>query len=99
MADIRRRQDAGEIASDLDPALFLLAIMVAIMGAIAAPITLPQVARRMGIDPSAPKFEARYAEEVKRLIRAQWAETLVDGAPEGPDGAYLSHPPTRRASG
>ncbi|QSB13746.1 TetR/AcrR family transcriptional regulator [Natronosporangium hydrolyticum] len=65
VADIRRRQDAGEIASDLDPVMFLLAIM----GAITAPLTLPQVARRMGVDPSSPEFETRYAEELKRLIR------------------------------
>jgi TetR/AcrR family transcriptional regulator len=64
VADVRRRQAAGEIPADLDPALFLLAMMAAI----AAPVILPQVARRMGIDTTAPDFETRYAEEMTRLM-------------------------------
>ncbi|MEV4760119.1 helix-turn-helix domain-containing protein [Micromonospora sp. NPDC049559] len=65
VADLRRRQETGEIAPDLDPALLLLAMTAAI----AAPVVLPQVARRMGIDTSAPGFEARYAEQMRRLVR------------------------------
>jgi TetR/AcrR family transcriptional regulator len=65
VADIRRRQAAGEIAADLDPRLLLLAMMAAI----AAPVILPQVARRIGIDTTSPDFEARYAEQMKRIMR------------------------------
>jgi TetR/AcrR family transcriptional regulator len=65
VADIRRRQAAGEIAADLDPAIFL----VAMMGAILAPLIMPQVALRVGIDTSAPDFEPRYAEQLKRIVR------------------------------
>jgi len=64
VADVRRRQAAGEIAADLDPPLFLLALMAAI----AAPVILPQVARRMGVDTTSPDFEARYAEHMKRIM-------------------------------
>lgn len=64
VADVRRRQAAGEIAADLDPRLFLLALMAAI----AAPVILPQVARRMGVDTTSPDFEARYAEHMKRVM-------------------------------
>ena len=65
VADIRRRQAAGEIPDDLDPAMFTMAVM----GAILAPLILPKMARRMGIDTDAPDFEARYADQLKRLIR------------------------------
>lgn len=65
VADLRRRQAAGELAADLDPALVLLAMMAAI----AAPVVLPQVARRMGIDTTSPDFQARYIEQMKRILR------------------------------
>jgi TetR/AcrR family transcriptional regulator len=65
VADIRRRQADGEIPTDLDPTLFLLAIMAAT----AAPIILPQVARRLGIDTTSADFETRYAEQMKRVMR------------------------------
>lgn len=65
VADIRRRQAAGEIPDDIDPAMFTMAMM----GAILAPLILPKVAQRMGIDTSAPDFESRYADALKRLIR------------------------------
>jgi AcrR family transcriptional regulator len=66
LADLRRRQANGELAAELDPGLVLLAVM----GAVAAPVIMPQVARRVcGLDPSAPEFEARYADQLKRMIR------------------------------
>lgn len=65
VADLRRRQADGELAADLDPPMLLLAMMAAI----AAPVILPQVARRLGIDTGAPDFEARYAELMKRIMR------------------------------
>jgi TetR/AcrR family transcriptional regulator len=65
IADIQRRQAAGEIPADLDPAMFQLALM----GAILAPLILPKIAQRLGIDPTAPDFEPRYADQLKRLLR------------------------------
>jgi AcrR family transcriptional regulator len=66
LTDLRRRQAAGEIASDLDPALLELALM----GAILAPIALPQVVRRVtGQDPDDPDFQARYTEQLRLLTR------------------------------
>ena len=64
--DLRRRQAAGELADDLDPGCTLLAMF----GAIAAPIVLPQIARKAcGLDPGSAEFEARYAEHIKRMVR------------------------------
>ena len=66
LADMRRRQAAGEIAPDLDPGLYLLALM----GALAVPITMPQVVRRLtGLDSRSPEFEQLYAEQLRRIIR------------------------------
>ena len=66
VAELRRRQAAGEIASDLDSAL----VQLAMMGAILAPISMPQVARRLtGLDPSDPEVETTYTAQLKRIIR------------------------------
>ena len=51
VTDIRRRQAEGEIAADLDPAFLLLALM----GAVAAGVTMPQMVTRLcGVAPKAP---------------------------------------------
>ncbi len=53
LADMRRRQEAGEIAADIDPGLYLLVFM----GALAAPVAMPQVVRRLtGLDSRSPEF-------------------------------------------
>jgi TetR/AcrR family transcriptional regulator len=66
VADLQRRQAAGEIAPDLDPGLVLLALM----GLGIAPIAMPQVVRRItGLDIQSPEFETAYAEQLKRIIR------------------------------
>lgn len=60
------RQAAGEIAGDLDPGLYQLAVM----GATVAPIAMPHVVRRItGLDPTDPAFQKRYAEQMRRIIR------------------------------
>jgi TetR/AcrR family transcriptional regulator len=65
LSGIRRRQQRGEIAADLDPAT----IRLALLGAIAAPVVLPQAAGKIfGIDPGSPGFEARYAAGLRQLI-------------------------------
>jgi TetR/AcrR family transcriptional regulator len=66
LSDLQRRQAQGEIAADLDPGLFQLAMM----GAIVAPIAMPQVVRRItGLSPDAPKFQAHYSEQLRRIVR------------------------------
>jgi TetR/AcrR family transcriptional regulator len=65
VADLRRRQANGELANDLDPACTLLALM----GALSAPLIMPQVARRVGLDPSSGEFEPRYREQLQRIVR------------------------------
>jgi len=65
ISGMRRRQSAGQIAAELDPGCVLLALM----GAIAAPIAMPQMVKRIfGLDPSEPEFEERYGEQLRRII-------------------------------
>ncbi len=60
-----RRQSAGEVADDLDPA----AVLLAGMGMVAAPVVMPQVARELfGADPFSEEFLARYAEQLRRIV-------------------------------
>ena len=62
-AALRRICEFAEL--EFDPAMLTLATM----GAILAPLILPRIAQRMGIDTSAPDFETRYADQLKRMIR------------------------------
>ncbi len=64
--DVRRRQRRGELAPDFDPGM----IQLIMMGAILAPIALPQITRELtGLDPADPEFERRFAEQLKLLAR------------------------------
>jgi TetR/AcrR family transcriptional regulator len=66
VAELRQRQEAGEIPGDLDPAYLLLALFAAA----AAPVTLPRIARMVcDEDPSSATFTERYADQLARLIR------------------------------
>jgi TetR/AcrR family transcriptional regulator len=66
VADLHRRQQAGELAADLDPVL----VGLALMGAVLAPVVLPHVLRdAVGLDPESPEFAERYAEQLRRIIR------------------------------
>ncbi|HLT18185.1 MAG TPA: hypothetical protein VKZ96_01920 [Thermomicrobiales bacterium] len=66
VSDLKRRQETGEIAGDFDPALLQLALM----GAIAAPIIMPQVVRRLtGLGYDSREFQRAYAEELRRIVR------------------------------
>lgn len=66
VADIERRQRAGELAADIDPRAFLLAFMAA-ANAVA---TLPQMARTIfGADPDTEEFADAYADQLARMIR------------------------------
>lgn len=65
VADVRRRQRAGEIAADLDPAYVLLTLFAAAM----APTLLPQVAQRISGHPAdSPEFLAEYGEQLRRIV-------------------------------
>ena len=62
---VARRQSAGEVADDLDPA----AVLLAGMGMIAAPVVMPQVARELfGADPFSEEFLDRYSEQLRRIV-------------------------------
>jgi AcrR family transcriptional regulator len=65
VADMRRRQAAGELAGDLDPAY----VMLALIGAAVAPTLLPEFARNFtGLDPSSPEFVAAFREQIQRMV-------------------------------
>jgi TetR/AcrR family transcriptional regulator len=87
---VGRRQAAGEVAADLDPA----AVLLAGMGMVAAPIAMPQIARELfGVDPSSAEFRERYAEQLRRIT------AYLSGDPRG--HAHASDPsgPTRSSNG
>lgn len=66
LSDLERRQDAGELADELDPG----AVLLLMMGAVSAPIVMPQVVRRIfGLEPDSPDFEERYADQLRRIVR------------------------------
>jgi TetR/AcrR family transcriptional regulator len=67
VADLRRRQEAGELAEDLDPA----SVVLAFFAAAAAPVVLPQIVRSVfGADPDSEEFLARYGDQLGRMVRA-----------------------------
>jgi TetR/AcrR family transcriptional regulator len=60
-----RRQRAGELADDLDPAYVLLMLFAAAL----APTVIPQIARRLtGLSAESPKFQEAYAEQLRRVV-------------------------------
>lgn len=65
-ADLQRRQANGELAADLDPAIF----QVALMGLLLAPLSLPQIVREhTGLEATSPEFAHRYTEQIKLMLR------------------------------
>ncbi|MFJ1457170.1 TetR/AcrR family transcriptional regulator [Nocardia sp. N2S4-5] len=76
IADTERRQRRGEIAADIDPAAFHLALQ----GMVMAPVLLPgMVADLFGIDPQTPEFEQRYAEQLRRILAHLAAPKTEEG--------------------
>ena len=66
----RERQRNGEIAADIDPAYLL----VALMGAVTAPVTMPQTIERVcGVAADSDEFKANFAEQL-RLIAGHLGE-------------------------
>jgi TetR/AcrR family transcriptional regulator len=63
--DLRRRQRAGEIGRDLDPAY----VQLVLFGAVMAPAVLPQVVRRLtGRTADSPEFLDEYGEQLAKII-------------------------------
>jgi TetR/AcrR family transcriptional regulator len=63
--ELRRRQQAGELADDLDPAYVLLLLFAAAL----APTVIPQIARRVtGLSAESPEFQAAYAKQLRRVV-------------------------------
>lgn len=66
LSDVEARQSRGEIAHDLDPACLLLALM----GAVAFPVVMPEVAERVvGVKVDDPVFEERYGAQLRAIVR------------------------------
>ncbi|WP_412540248.1 TetR family transcriptional regulator [Longispora sp. K20-0274] len=79
LSDLYRRRELGELSADLDPA----SIMLAMMGMVMAPVTLPHIVRQLfGVEPGSAEFEARYGEQL-RLITSRLAAPGGAGTPEG----------------
>ncbi|MER7368291.1 TetR/AcrR family transcriptional regulator [Nonomuraea wenchangensis] len=77
VAELRQRQERGELADDLDPAVVLLAMI----GAGVAPVLLPHMANAIcGADAQSPEFVAHYTEQMRRIARR--LSVLVAGADE-----------------
>jgi AcrR family transcriptional regulator len=65
VADLRRRQQAGELDPRLDPAF----VMLALQGAASAGVAFPGDVRRFtGLDPASEQFAARYGEQLALLV-------------------------------
>ncbi|MFD0900408.1 TetR/AcrR family transcriptional regulator [Actinomadura sediminis] len=65
LADLRRRQDAGEIADDIDPACLFLALLAAA----SAPVLLPHMTHSIcDTDPASAEFVEHYAEQLARIV-------------------------------
>jgi TetR/AcrR family transcriptional regulator len=64
--ELRRRQVAGELPDDLDPAFLLLALFAAA----SAGVTLPRIVRMIcADDPESAEFAEHYADQLARLVR------------------------------
>ncbi|WP_281901297.1 hypothetical protein [Phytohabitans aurantiacus] len=64
--ELRKRQEAGDLPADLDPACLVVMLMAMAM----APTTLPQIIEgTCGADPRSPEFLDRFAGQVAVLAR------------------------------
>ncbi|MBB4676328.1 TetR/AcrR family transcriptional regulator [Crossiella cryophila] len=66
VAELRQRQEAGELPADLDPDCLLLALMAAT----SALLTLPRIAKMItGEEADAPELTERYTEQLVKLMQ------------------------------
>ncbi|MBA3524945.1 MAG: TetR family transcriptional regulator [Geodermatophilaceae bacterium] len=66
LVDLRRRQDAGEIAADVDPAFLLMVMQAAVISATVFP---GDVKRYLGLDPASPEYLAHAGAQLRLLVR------------------------------
>ena len=66
LVEFRRRQEAGELAADLDPAFVLLVLQAAVS---IGSLFRRDVRRYLGLDPSSEEYRDFAAEQLRRLIR------------------------------
>ncbi len=72
VGELRRRQAAGELAPDLDPAL----VLVMLQGAVSAGMLFATDVRDLaGLDPRSPEFLDRYGALLRRVVRGVAAPT------------------------
>jgi AcrR family transcriptional regulator len=64
LTDFRTRQEQGELGADLDPAY----VGLALFALSAAPVTFPQIAKALGLNPAAEDFVDQYATQVARIV-------------------------------
>ncbi|GAB3870788.1 hypothetical protein GCM10029964_005930 [Kibdelosporangium lantanae] len=65
LSGITARQETGELDPALDPGCLLLMMI----GAVSAPVVMPDLVRKVfGMDPTDPAFEARYAEHLRSMM-------------------------------
>lgn len=78
LSGLLRRQSRGELDADLEPA----AVLLALIGMVAAPVVLPQMVRKIfGLDPQSPGFEERYGQQLRRIIRHLGGSTRDEDGP------------------
>ena len=87
---MRQRRARGELAGDLEPD----GVLLALMGAVAAPIVMPHLVRRMfGLEASDPRFERRYGTTLRLMVRhlaGRSDASSTVGDDEGADGTAPS---------
>jgi len=83
VADLRRRQAAGEIANNLDPAYLLIALM----GASIAPVTMPQQIEYLcGLAADSDEFAKTFAEQLRLILgRLSGGPRIPDLGTSGPE--------------
>jgi TetR/AcrR family transcriptional regulator len=64
--DLRRRQAAGELGEDLDPAFVLLVLQAAVVARVIFP---NDVKRYLGLDPASPEYLEHADEQLRRIVR------------------------------
>lgn len=78
------RRESGEIPADLDPP----AVLLALIGMVLAPLTMPQLAaRHVGAAPGTSEFQQRYGEQLRRIV-----SRITRPLPEPPASAAGSRP-------
>ena len=83
VADLRRRQAAGEIAADVDPPYLL----VALMGAVNTPVTMPQVIQRVcGVAADSDEFRSAFAAQLRTILGHLRGAGADRPAADGSDG-------------